>query len=889
MSYDLPVRRSQAAGSAFTVATLPTLSQMVGEPIGMLAYTTDSGLYAWTGSTWNPVSGGATIDIGLTPSVVGFQPNVHLSKLNSSAGFTGSISGTTLTVAAGSINGQIVIGQTLSGTGVTAGTTITAGSGTTWTVSASQTVAATTMTTIMTNVRVAFVGDSTLSGGETVSGVDNYVEQMKAAFQSAYPAKSFTFADYTIGGTVLNQFSATGVAIGGTLPSWFTVTSSTWSSYVSTFAPTVVLIGFGINDPGNEWPNVWATQLTLLCAYTTVPDIALITDTAANPAAGPPYNTTAYIRGFAANAQLARTLCSSGNNLGISNLPRLGLIDVSRQYSLLVYGKDPTRQVMSQVIGATTPLGPYSGTLGNTPLPYACDGDFDVTLTFNNGSAWSGLGTTLTIGFYDSQGGSGTGAGYGFINCTTTNGTTYYTQIYWDKNNGAFLNNINSGNWSSTTNTVQISVKNGHLRVVANGVVNFDGNLPMASTTFTPWISAANLPTNTTISISSMSVGTAVSVPPQLTATQVYGSIGGTTGGNGVNHLSSIGYDQIVAPVIESTVANPAAASISAGSSPVKTKTTLFTGNGTYTPSTGVIAIGVLVVGGGAGGGFGGTYAAATGGSGGAGGGGAPAWSQTFRASDISGTPTITIGAGGAGGQSGVTPTGGSIAGQGARGGITSFGTYLYAGGGGGGAPGISITASGGGSGGLVANVNGGFGTNSASGQNALFIGNGGFGASGSFSGTSNGAGGGGTTALGAGFTGGVNVSAPAGGAGGGGFNASGVAQSGANAQTIIIATGGASYVGGGAAGTAGVAAGAGAAGSAIPWPYLGLYIATGGAGGGAGFGTAITGGNGAVGGAGGNYGGGGAGGGAGNSTNGFVGGNGGSGAGGLVFIVEYF
>ena len=52
MSYDLPVRRSQQIGSAFTVATLPTLSQMVGEPIGMLAYTVDGGLYAWNGTTW---------------------------------------------------------------------------------------------------------------------------------------------------------------------------------------------------------------------------------------------------------------------------------------------------------------------------------------------------------------------------------------------------------------------------------------------------------------------------------------------------------------------------------------------------------------------------------------------------------------------------------------------------------------------------------------------------------------------------------------------------------------------------------------------------------------------------------------------------------------------
>jgi hypothetical protein len=69
MSYDLPVRRSQQAGSAFTVATLPTAAQMVGEPIGMLAYTTDGGLYGWNGTSWAAIGGGgggSGISVGVT-------------------------------------------------------------------------------------------------------------------------------------------------------------------------------------------------------------------------------------------------------------------------------------------------------------------------------------------------------------------------------------------------------------------------------------------------------------------------------------------------------------------------------------------------------------------------------------------------------------------------------------------------------------------------------------------------------------------------------------------------------------------------------------------------------------------------------------------------------
>lgn len=59
--------------------------------------------------------------------------------------FTGSISGTTLTITSGSVDGTVSLYQILNGAGVAAGTQITAGSGLSWTVSISQTVASTRM------------------------------------------------------------------------------------------------------------------------------------------------------------------------------------------------------------------------------------------------------------------------------------------------------------------------------------------------------------------------------------------------------------------------------------------------------------------------------------------------------------------------------------------------------------------------------------------------------------------------------------------------------------------------------------------------------------------------------------------------------------------------
>ena len=99
------------------------------------------------------------------------------------ASFTGSISGTTLTIpASGLLSGYITLGQTITGTGVTAGTTIT-GFGTgaggsvnyagTYTVSASQTVASITISAYYQrplSINSAFVRVSTTSNGVPIYG-----------------------------------------------------------------------------------------------------------------------------------------------------------------------------------------------------------------------------------------------------------------------------------------------------------------------------------------------------------------------------------------------------------------------------------------------------------------------------------------------------------------------------------------------------------------------------------------------------------------------------------------------------------------------------------------------------------------------------------------------
>ena len=129
------------------------------------------------------------IQPAVEPFPYGFDYPDYRVASDTTATFTGSISGTTLTVTTASA-GRIYIGQVLSGTGVTSGTTVTAygtgfGGAGTYTVSASQTVApavitgslaftasisGTTMTvTAAPSVTAIYLGQ-TISGTEVAAG-----------------------------------------------------------------------------------------------------------------------------------------------------------------------------------------------------------------------------------------------------------------------------------------------------------------------------------------------------------------------------------------------------------------------------------------------------------------------------------------------------------------------------------------------------------------------------------------------------------------------------------------------------------------------------------------------------------------------------------------------
>ncbi len=101
-----------------------------------------------------PASGNVTLSVQYQP-IADQDPNLG------GATFTGSISGTTLTITS-AITGTVQIGQLLTGSGVSNRTYIVAGSGLSWTVSNSQTVGSTSMTSTCYKASATFSG--TISG-----------------------------------------------------------------------------------------------------------------------------------------------------------------------------------------------------------------------------------------------------------------------------------------------------------------------------------------------------------------------------------------------------------------------------------------------------------------------------------------------------------------------------------------------------------------------------------------------------------------------------------------------------------------------------------------------------------------------------------------------------
>jgi len=208
-------------GGAVTGITLAAMGAFTGSlTIVMDGYTHTTASCSLSGCT--SYSNAASI---INTSLNATQPT--------QASVTGSIATTTLTVTAVG-SGALAVGQTLSGSGITAGTKITArGTGTggtgTYTVDTSQTASSTTITAKATAVVVSY--DSVSGAFVITSGITGAPSTVAFASGTLAPLIYLTSAT----GAVLSQGAA--LAVPAAFMTALVAVQQNWATFMTTFDP----------------------------------------------------------------------------------------------------------------------------------------------------------------------------------------------------------------------------------------------------------------------------------------------------------------------------------------------------------------------------------------------------------------------------------------------------------------------------------------------------------------------------------------------------------------------------------------------------------------------------------------------------------------------------
>jgi hypothetical protein len=307
---------------------------------------------------------------------------------NGGACFTGSISGTTLTVSGLVSGGTIYAGEVLTGVGVTLGTTISSGSGSTWTVSPSQTVSSTSMVAqwdgvvahMNTNYQeftqlttVAEFGSAGMYSESIASYNYDYCATPTASCttgSTAYPSRMTNFLAATYKNSPTNYYNTYGFA------------AASVGTQQTTYAPTAAFVASGGWQRGIDFTGV-----------TNIPGFVAI----ALP------NQTAV-------ASDASNLYFYVNNAGVFTL---NTTDASFMVPMDYYGILPTGTATSAACFATTGSGATAVSDLVTCSGYFSGGTVSGATTFS----YSGSGPGLTVTSYaemqspvylSSAGGSGT-------------------------------------------------------------------------------------------------------------------------------------------------------------------------------------------------------------------------------------------------------------------------------------------------------------------------------------------------------------------------------------------------------------------------------------------------------------------------------------------------
>lgn len=286
------------------------------------------------------------------------------SRVQVATNTTATISGTTLTINSGAITGVFAVGMVLTGTGVSANTTITAygapgtGGYGTYTVSVSQTVSATTITGTL----------SPNTGGSSSSSISG--------------------TTLTVGGTVTGMFTTgmiltgSGVTAGTTITAMLTGTGGA-GTYTVSASQTVASTAITAVTTATLAQTGGISTMTLAKSYTSG------TDTLVNSREINKYKNIGFVRGyfsgtvFTVDQIVPVDNSSEGRLLYGYGLQAGDIISVSYSNSLSTGVNISNTQVTGQgsIVGSTTVLSQLTGTAGQT-------GNYSINTVNNTGNTY---------------------------------------------------------------------------------------------------------------------------------------------------------------------------------------------------------------------------------------------------------------------------------------------------------------------------------------------------------------------------------------------------------------------------------------------------------------------------------------------------------------------
>lgn len=231
---------------------------------------------------------------------------------------------------------------------------------------------------------IVFWGDSITQGSNALNPYATWVELFKRKLQECFPNVTFIFLNYGLGGRTIEQaYNPEYTSPNDFNTGWSTVDGQSWRDYVKNAKPDLVITLFGMNAPSTVQQQANCTSRIIQYMYTwdKVPSYLFMT----NFLPRKEWRDRVEVGGWE-----KRLACARATREYIKS-KNYALIDIGRKHRLLTEGIDEVNFILRQVVGISDWLlsgttYTYKDVLYNFSLVLGAKFDSEVKIKFRDNS-----------------------------------------------------------------------------------------------------------------------------------------------------------------------------------------------------------------------------------------------------------------------------------------------------------------------------------------------------------------------------------------------------------------------------------------------------------------------------------------------------------------------